>query len=100
MNKTVAYIRCSSCKRQVTSFASQEKKARAYARQNNLRLVEIVKEAMADKMYLGSLANKLKRGEISDVVVVSMDRLYRDPEGAMIMLGLFEKYGVKVHTIK
>lgn len=106
MKKIIGYIRCSSCNKniKVQSLQDQEEQVRSYAKQHNLRMDEMMAEneaaSMSNRMQLGKLMAKVRKGEINSVMCVSMDRLARNADELASIVKLFKKNGVKVYTLK
>ncbi len=121
--KRYSYIRCSSCKqlqreefgrkyaiyarrateKPVDGMVDQIKELFNLAAKKDLNITDVFTEyesgLSGQRVKLGKLIAKVKRGEVQGILVTNWDRLSRDYVQAKQLKRLFKSKGVKVFTL-
>lgn len=108
MEKAAVYLRVSTQEQaqEGVSLGAQEERIRAYCSMRGLEPVAVVREegVSGGKPLSGrpggvELLSMLAHGEAEHVVVLKLDRLFRDAEDALRQTRAWDKAGVSLHLV-
>lgn len=106
MKKAVGYIRVSTDGQAESglSLEAQKAKIEAYASLKDLDLVEIIEDAGISAKNLKrpgiqKIMELVRKKEIDAVVILKLDRMFRNTIDALNTSQLFQKHGVALHSI-
>lgn len=107
MKKAVGYIRVSTegQAEKGISLEAQRAKIEAYAALKDLSLVEIIEDAGISAKSLNRpgmqrLLDMVHRKEIDSVIILKLDRMFRNTVDALQTTQRFDKKGVALHSIQ
>lgn len=85
------------------SFPTQEARGRAFATEQAWTITGVVRESLSGKVFerpeLQRALELARRGEIDVLLVYAGDRLTRDPDHAMVILGTLRMAGVEIVSV-
>lgn len=108
-NKAAAYVRVSTNEQadQGVSLDAQIQRLQAYCIANNLELVNVYREEgvsgsipLAQRPEGKSLTAALESGEVSHVVALKLDRLFRDAANCLEATKEWDNAGVVLHLVE
>jgi len=108
MQKAVIYARVSTIEQVANgvSLAAQEERLLAYCKLMDLEVVKIIREegvsgskALATRPGGGELINLVNKKQVSHVVSLKLDRLFRDAENALHETRSWDKAGIALHLV-
>jgi site-specific DNA recombinase len=106
MEKAIGYIRVSTSEQATEgiSLDNQKAKIRAYCALNDLNLIEIIEDAgksgkNLNREGIDTLLDKIRKREVSAVIVYKLDRLSRKVIDTLTLIETFEKAGVAFHSL-
>lgn len=106
MKKAIGYIRVSRESQVETGLSLQAQRAKieAYTALKDLSLVEIIEDAgiSAKNLKRPGMQRVLElvhRGEVEAVVILKLDRMFRNTVDALETARMFDKKGVALHSI-
>jgi DNA invertase Pin-like site-specific DNA recombinase len=102
-NKALAYIRVSTTKQEL-SPELQLDRIQKYCVLNNLDLVEVITESVSAKIALskrpeGSKIRAMVKTNISHIVSLKLDRLFRNAGDALVTTEEWNKVGIELHLV-
>lgn len=102
------YVRCST-REQATegvTLAAQEERIRAYCTMKGLRLVEVVADpgvsggdSFADRPGGARVLELVAVGAVAAVIVVKLDRAFRDTADCLVLTREWDRAGVGLHVV-
>jgi DNA invertase Pin-like site-specific DNA recombinase len=107
-NLAIAYIRVSSDEqaKEGVSLAAQEERIRAYCVMANLKIVAVLKEEgvsghkeLTKRQEGEKVARLLRRHKATNVVVIKLDRLFRNTIDALTTVQRWDRAGIHLHII-
>lgn len=104
MTKTIAYVRVSTEDQVDYSPEAQAKRCRELANMKELGPVTVLSDEgwsakNLDRPKMRELLTLVKAGEVDHLLIWSWDRLSRDQGDFSTLVKLFNKHGVKVHSV-
>ncbi|GBF33362.1 integrase [Desulfocucumis palustris] len=107
-NKAVLYIRVSTDEQSKTgvSLDAQEEKLLTYCKLMDLEPVKVIREEgvsafkpLASRPGGRELTNMINKKQVQHVVVLKLDRLFRNAEDALNRTKIWEKAGISLHLV-
>jgi len=108
MEKAAVYLRVSTQEQaqEGVSLGAQEERIRAYCSLRDLEPVAVIREegvsagkALASRPGGVELLSLLAQGKAEHVIVLKLDRLFRDAEDALRQTRAWDKAGVSLHLV-
>jgi site-specific DNA recombinase len=104
MSRTMAYVRVSTDDQIEFSPEAQAKRCKELARLKELGAVEVLADEgwsgkNLDRPSMRELLSRVETGAVGHLVVWRWDRLSRDQEDFAALVKLFDRHGVKVHSV-
>jgi site-specific DNA recombinase len=104
MSQTVAYVRVSTEDQVDLSPAAQAKRCRDFARLRELGPVKVLADEgwsgkNLDRPAMRDLLALIEGGQVTDLVIWRWDRLSRDQGDFAALVKLFDRHGIKVHSV-
>jgi DNA invertase Pin-like site-specific DNA recombinase len=104
MSTTIAYVRVSTEDQVEFSPDAQVKRCRDLARLRELEPVTVLADEgwsgkNLDRPAVRELLHLVELGEVSDLLIWRWDRLSRDQGDFALLVKLFDRHGVKVHSV-
>ena len=104
MNQTLAYVRVSTEDQVEFSPEAQAKRCREFARLRELGPVRVLADEAKsgkdlDRPAMRELLDLVAAGLVSDLVIWRWDRLSRDQGDFATLVRLFNRHGVRVHSV-
>ena len=101
---TVAYVRVSTEDQVEYSPAAQTQRCRDFARLRDLGPVTVLSDEgwsgkNLDRPSIGKLLDLVRTDHVAHVVIWRWDRLSRDQGDSATLVKLFDRHGVKVHSV-
>jgi DNA invertase Pin-like site-specific DNA recombinase len=106
-NLAIGYTRVSTGEQVASglSLEAQAERIRAYAKMRGLELVDIITDAgisggvpFGDRPGGGDVLRRIRKGEAGAVIVLKLDRAFRDTVDALSTIDAWERRGVSLHV--